>query len=262
MTTMSIMGLYNYDESIFDDMIVPEGVGRENFITELLLQLAELEVVYARPDVMKTAIKAWSASRLHEWNRIYTALMYNYNALFNKEGTIKETISTNGTNNATVTNSGNNSETITDSGDNSETITDSGNNSETITNQASGSTSGSNIHSVSAYNESGFQNAEKDEQTAQSSSSSSQSVQGTNGNTRTTQGTNGNTRTTHGTNGSTQTTQGSNGSMQIRTLEESGNIGVTMSQDMLKAEISVRSEYDITHIIIDEFKRRFCILVY
>jgi len=222
MTTMSIMGLYNYDESIFDDMILPDGVGRENFITELLFQLAELEVVYARPDVMKTAIKAWSASRLHEWNRIYAALTFDYNALYNKEGKITETINTTGTNNATVTNSGNNTETIT--------------------NQASGSTSGSNIHSVSAYNETGFQNAEKDEQTAQSSSSGSQSVQGTNG--------------------STQTTQGSNGSVQSRTLEEAGNIGVTMSQDMLKAEISVRSEYDITHIIIDEFKRRFCILVY
>lgn len=242
MTTMSIMGLYNYDETIFDDMILPDGVGRENFITELLLQLAELEVVYARPDVMKTAIKAWSASRLHEWNRIYTALTFDYNALYNKEGKITETINTTGTNNATVTNSGNNSETVTNSG----------NNSETITNQASGSTSGSNIHSVSAYNETGFQNAEKDEQSAESSSSGSQSVQGTTGGTQTTQG----------TTGSTQTTQGSNGSVQSRTLEEAGNIGVTMSQDMLKAEISVRSEYDITHIIIDEFKRRFCILVY
>lgn len=222
MATMSIMGLYNYDETIFDDMILPDGVNRENFITELLLQLAELEVVYANPDVMKTAIKAWSVSRLHEWNRVYTALTFDYNALYNKEGKITETINTTGTNNATVTNSGNNTETIT--------------------NQASGSSSGSNIHSVSAYNETGFQNAEKDEQSAESSSSGSQSVQGTNG--------------------STQTTQGSNGSMQSRTLEEAGNIGVTMSQDMLKAEIGVRSEYDITHIIIDEFKRRFCILVY
>jgi hypothetical protein len=246
------MGLYNYDETIFDDMILPDGVGRENFITELLLQLAELEVVYARPDVMKTAIKAWSASRLHEWNRIYTALTFDYNALYNKEGKITETINTTGTNNATVTNSGNNSETVTNSGNNSETVTNSGNNSETITNQASGSTSGSNIHSVSAYNETGFQNAEKDEQSAESSSSGSQSVQGTTGGTQTTQG----------TTGSTQTTQGSNGSVQSRTLEEAGNIGVTMSQDMLKAEISVRSEFDITHIIIDEFKRRFCILVY
>lgn len=242
MTTMSIMGLYNYDETMFDDMILPDGVGRENFITELLLQLAELEVVYANPDIMKLAIKAWSASRLHEWTRIYTALTYNYNALYNKEGTVRETISTTGTNNATVTNSGNNSETITDSG----------NKSETITNQASGSTSGSNIHSVSGYNDNGFQNAEKDEQTAQSSSSGSQSVQGTNGNTR----------QTYGTIGNTQTTQGTNGSTQTRTLEESGNIGVTMSQEMLRAEISVRSEYDVTHIIIDEFKRRFCILVY
>ncbi len=182
MTTMSIMGLYNYDETIFDDMALPDGVGRENFITELLLQLAELEVVYARPDVMKTAIKAWSASRLHEWERILTALTFDYNALYNKEGDTTETISS----------------------------------------QATGDSVGSNIHSVSGYNTTGFQNAEKDESSAQTSSAGTQ------------------TRTTH----------------------EAGNIGVTMSQEMLRAEVKVRSEYDITHIIIDEFKRRFCIMVY
>lgn len=182
MTNLSILGLYNYDESIFDDMVLPEEVERETLKTELLLQLAELEIVYANPSIVKLAIKAWSASRLHEWNRIYTALTYDYNALFNKEGSVTERITSN----------------------------------------AEGSTSGSNIHSVSAYNANTFQNAEQDAQTAQSSSTG----------------------------------------QQTRTTTEAGNIGVTMSQDMLRAEVAVRSEYDMVHIIIDEFKRRFCIMVY
>lgn len=41
-----------------------------------------------------------------------------------------------------------------------------------------------------------------------------------------------------------------------------GNIGVTMAQDMIRAEIDLRTQYDIAHIICDEFKRRFCLMVY
>lgn len=41
-----------------------------------------------------------------------------------------------------------------------------------------------------------------------------------------------------------------------------GNIGVTMAQDMIRAEIDLRTQYDITNIICDEFKRRFCLMVY
>lgn len=41
-----------------------------------------------------------------------------------------------------------------------------------------------------------------------------------------------------------------------------GNIGVTMAQQMISAELDLRVKYDITHIIISEFKQRFCLMVY
>lgn len=41
-----------------------------------------------------------------------------------------------------------------------------------------------------------------------------------------------------------------------------GNIGVTMAQQMISAELDLRTKYDITHIIISEFKQRFCLMVY
>jgi len=40
-----------------------------------------------------------------------------------------------------------------------------------------------------------------------------------------------------------------------------GNIGVTMTQDMIKKEREV-SEFDIYQYIIDDFKGRFCLLLY
>lgn len=41
-----------------------------------------------------------------------------------------------------------------------------------------------------------------------------------------------------------------------------GNIGVTKTQEMIRDEINLRRNADIYQIIIDEFKNRFCILVY
>lgn len=41
-----------------------------------------------------------------------------------------------------------------------------------------------------------------------------------------------------------------------------GNIGVTMAQQMITAELDLRAKYDIVHIIISEFKKRFCLMVY
>lgn len=41
-----------------------------------------------------------------------------------------------------------------------------------------------------------------------------------------------------------------------------GNIGVTMAQQMIEAELNLRTKYDMVNIIIAEFKQRFCLMVY
>ncbi len=45
------------------------------------------------------------------------------------------------------------------------------------------------------------------------------------------------------------------------TTKTSGNIGVTTSQQMIEQERQV-SEYNITQVIVDDFKQRFCLLIY
>lgn len=53
------------------------------------------------------------------------------------------------------------------------------------------------------------------------------------------------------------TTSGSDHSGHIH-----GNIGVTMAQQMIEAELNLRTRNDMVHIIISEFKQRFCLMVY
>ena len=57
--TMSILGLWNNDHSIFDLMQLPDGFtteDRETVTDSILTECAELEVLYPAPAVMKNVI--------------------------------------------------------------------------------------------------------------------------------------------------------------------------------------------------------------
>lgn len=94
---MSILGLYKYDPTIFDGLKLPEeetdkttgivavAVDKEAFINSLLLELADLEVLYPNSDIMKAAIKIWSESHILEWRRLNLSLHLKYNPIYNYE---------------------------------------------------------------------------------------------------------------------------------------------------------------------------------
>ena len=53
--TMSVLGLYNYDDSIFDSMAFPElmtETEKTDTINNIILECAELEVLYTDPAFM------------------------------------------------------------------------------------------------------------------------------------------------------------------------------------------------------------------
>ena len=53
MANLSIMGLYEWDNTIFDLLQLPEGVDLETLKYNILSQLAELEIIYPNPVIMK-----------------------------------------------------------------------------------------------------------------------------------------------------------------------------------------------------------------
>ncbi len=78
----TLMGMYNYDDTIFNEMILPTGIDADLFKSSLLIEKGEFEVLYPNPDFMKKAIKVWSAKWFRtfsewlkgtkaEWNPIY-----------------------------------------------------------------------------------------------------------------------------------------------------------------------------------------------
>lgn len=80
---ISVLGLYNYDETLFDDFIIPEELDKETLVEEIMARLAELEVIYPNPVTFKRTLKFWSKSRLPVWKHLYDTTMYKYYPLNN-----------------------------------------------------------------------------------------------------------------------------------------------------------------------------------
>lgn len=88
---LSILGLYRWNPDVFKNMSLPEGVDHETLTWHILEQCAELETIYADPEYMQASIINWSNVMLPSWKKINEALTAEYNPIWNKDGTIRET---------------------------------------------------------------------------------------------------------------------------------------------------------------------------
>lgn len=167
---LSLLGLYRYDPSIFDELVLPDAVDRSDLIDNLLVETAELEVIYPEPEIMRQIIGSWSRSRLTVWNRVALVLTKNYDPFINIMRDETRTIQTYGT----------------------------------------------ETSQVSAWDSSGFTNRDKND---------------------------GNSTVTE-------------------TYHMEGDSAITDAQDVARKEIELRSRYELDEYIINDFKNRFCLLVY
>ena len=85
---LSVLGLYQWNHRIFEDMALPEDVDGETLTWKILEDCAELEVLYSDPDYMQASIAKWSAAMLPAWKKMQEALTAEYNPIWNKDGTI------------------------------------------------------------------------------------------------------------------------------------------------------------------------------
>lgn len=237
MAKLSIMGLYNFNESIFDGFKVPEGVDRQTCINEIVLECAELEVIYPSFNTMKLAISNWSKIELPIWNRLYNTELLKYNPLWNVDGDVIETRSVEraktGTNNQNLEGS--------EEGENSDSRTISGSDQTSGTSETTTSKPG--------YNSSDLVITEKQNGTTSGTSTTSTTDAGS------------------GTNSVARSQQITGSDSENETVGETlhtrrtGNIGVTSSQQLLREERDVATFSTIKYIV-NSFKKRFCLLVY
>lgn len=92
---VSILTLYNYDETLFEGMSLPQAVlddeGQEiapaidkaQVIDLIIAECGELNLVWSNPSYLKNLITQWSAAKNLKWQRSYDALATKYNPLEN-----------------------------------------------------------------------------------------------------------------------------------------------------------------------------------
>ena len=88
---LTIIGLYNYDHTLFDDMSIPAAIDRDTLVQNILLECGMFETYIPDPAVMKTAITYWSRKASGIWEDLQKTKEYDYNPIWNKDGVIRET---------------------------------------------------------------------------------------------------------------------------------------------------------------------------
>ena len=145
--TMTMIGMYNVDQTLFDNMILPDELDHDLVINAILMRSGEFEVLYPDIDFMKLSIGVWS----RKWSKTFSDWVKGQQATWNPIENYDRY------------------EDFTDSGSKSGSSTSSGTSSGSDT---FGGT-GSNTNSVSAYDASTFQPSAKTDTTTSNSSTSS-----------------------------------------------------------------------------------------
>ena len=203
-STMSVLGLNAWDDTIWDNLETPTGIDKDVLVYNLLMECAELEVLYSDPDFMKKALGMWSKKRLPVWQALQDTTTLEYSALENYN--LSET-------------------------EKAKELTQS--NSESNGNSTTNSESkNGTVDSAKAYNETDFVDRER--------------------NTTDSLG--------KGTSQTLMNTSGSGSRDNDRTANRHGITGGSV-QDLLKQERDVK-QFSVIDYIINDFKKRFCLMIY
>lgn len=107
------MGMYDFDESLFDGFNVP-GDLKADCVSNILIECAELEILYPELDTLKRAITIWSNSNQIAWQKIYHTMTVEYNPIWNVDATIVEDQDSTGNSTTTLSHNDNDTIDITD----------------------------------------------------------------------------------------------------------------------------------------------------
>lgn len=246
---LSVLSLYNYDNSLFDLMKYPTRFtteDKETTIGNILGECAELEVLFPDIPTFKNMIGLWSKLNFPTWERIYNLSLMEYNPIENYNRVETETITDSRTESRTGTEEHTGTDTNRSTGN--DTSINSGTNTET------NSGTDSEINKTVGYDSNVLQLHDSSDITHGHVISSSSS-----GNSTVTYGKQ--DSLTHGENIERGEEIEHNGE-NVRTNETHGNIGVMSSQQMATAEIELAPKLNVMNMIVESFKERFCILVY
>ena len=146
---LTLIGLYNYDNTALDNLTFPEGIERDTAISTILLRCGEFELIYPNLDFMRSMCDLFSRKHAWTFKKWIDAINIQYDPLNNY--------------------------------DRHEEYTDTHSGTDSTTNSTSGSTSPAqttDTNEVSAFDSTGYQPKEKNSLTVNVAGSDSSSSNG------------------------------------------------------------------------------------
>lgn len=257
-----MIGFYKQEPTLFDNFNVPTGIVKTDLIDRMLLEIGEMEIIYTNPLILKDAFGFWSRSRVEVWQKLYDIITYDYNPIWNVDGvtvhegenTLNETRSN--TENESIERDYTRDRDVTDAKTGTTSGTENITDNETIIDDAD------TINYISADNSNSWSNDTKteydatraDNETINKTSSGNSSENGT-----TAEDITDNDDTTREKTGTDETERAGTDNW---TETRQGNIGVTMTQQLLQKEQELWENFDMYGYIIEEVKQEFCVLIW
>lgn len=75
---IDIIGMHEWDNTLFDEMILPNGIDKNDAINTIKLTCRELEINLPDPKFLKFAIGVWSKRNYYYFEEMYKTLFYEY----------------------------------------------------------------------------------------------------------------------------------------------------------------------------------------
>lgn len=223
--TLSILGLYQREPTLFDELELPGSMNKDVLIDNILYEAATLEAYYPDPNFMKFMIGRWSFMNQSVWQKLYDTTVLEYNPIFNYDRTEEWSENEQMLDKRTL--AGTERETSTDNS--SGEIRSSG----TVQSELN----------VSGYNESSYVPREQTIETPDTLTSNTSETD----------------RIVSIDKNDTENMDRKRDN--IRTGRAFGNIGVTTTQQMIKQERETVL-FNMYKVITDSFIERFCLMIY
>lgn len=223
--TLSILGLYQREPTLFDELELPGSMNKDVLIDNILYEAAPLEAYYPDPNFMKFMIGRWSFMNQSVWQKLYDTTVLEYNPIFNYDRTEEWSENEQMLDKRTLT--GTEMETSTDNS--SGEIRSSG----TVKSELN----------VSGYNESSYVPREQTIETPDTLTSNTSETD----------------RIVSIDKNDTENMDRKRDN--IRTGRAFGNIGVTTTQQMIQQERET-ALFNMYKVITDSFIERFCLMIY
>lgn len=150
--SLSIYGLYTYSEDVFKNLVVPDGMSKDDVITQIVVNCSDFALIYPNYEFMQMLIGVWSTKELRIWENLYKSELIEYNPIenYDRNESITRIVNTK----ASGTSAGTSINTSADSGENSsgQTAYDSDNIKTTNRSQAKSNSNSQSANSATAEN--------------------------------------------------------------------------------------------------------------